>query len=83
AGTLFLTDTDPADGVTDNAEAHLEDLEAGDMVLFGVKFGPGLKGMVFPPVDPMCHNDEKVRAEFDGGSFETVAGADLIVRPKA
>lgn len=80
---LRFTDSNN-NGIIDNAEAHLDDVEAGSMVFLYVKFGPGLKGQVLPD-DPdalMCHNEEIVEAVVGDDAFSAIADADLMVVPK-
>ena len=91
SGALFLTDTngtpnDESDdnGITDNAELHLEEsIPKDSMVYLYVKFAPGLKGQPLPSdPDNMCHNEEIVSTMIDDSKIEEIAEADLIVKAK-
>jgi hypothetical protein len=76
-GTLYLTDSN-GNGITD--DAHAEDIgpvPAGSIVLFYVKFGPGLKGeSVDLPL--MCTNEEMVVAD----GIEDSVSAGLLLKEK-
>jgi hypothetical protein len=79
--SVVITDDNPTNGVPDNAEAHLEDVEAGSTFLLYVKFGPGLKRKPIPAnPNNMCENENAAQTDEDGE--EVSATADLIVLPK-
>lgn len=76
---VVVTDTNPANGVPDNAEAHLEDVPADTLILMYVKFEPGLKGLQWPG-ETSCENTNiAMTSEEDEG---VSASAFLVVVEK-